>query len=112
MLKQYDDVFPGLAERIVKMAESQVAHRQELEKIAVRGDSQRAFLGLLAGFVVIMSITGGGIYLIASGHGWVGASLIGMGNAGLVSAFIYGTASRRRERAQKAAAVTQMTPRP
>jgi uncharacterized membrane protein len=35
-LKKYDEIVPGLAERIVKMAESQGAHRIELEKSVIK----------------------------------------------------------------------------
>ena len=37
-LADYDKVFPGCAERLVALAESQSAHRQELEKTVVRAN--------------------------------------------------------------------------
>jgi uncharacterized membrane protein len=35
MLVQYNQAFPGCAERIVAMAERQAAHRQDIEKTAI-----------------------------------------------------------------------------
>jgi uncharacterized membrane protein len=36
VLKQYDDVVPGAAERIMRMAEQQAQHRQDLEAHVIR----------------------------------------------------------------------------
>jgi uncharacterized membrane protein len=43
-LRQYDELKPGLAERIVVMAESQAAHRQDMEKrlLSLHGDDTKA----------------------------------------------------------------------
>lgn len=38
MLKQYDEVLPGAAERILKMAEEQSTHRKQLERKVIDGD--------------------------------------------------------------------------
>lgn len=51
LLKQYDEIIPNGANRIITMAENQSAHRIELEKIVIRGDSRRANAGLVCGFV-------------------------------------------------------------
>ena len=45
-LQEYDNVVPGAAERIIRMAENQSEHRRELERKVVFGDSTRAFCGL------------------------------------------------------------------
>src|SRR5438046_6994388 len=38
LLRQYEEVFPGAAERIVTMAEKQSAHRQKLESDVISSD--------------------------------------------------------------------------
>lgn len=38
MLARYNEVLPGAAERILKMAEEQSSHRQYLEKAVVNSD--------------------------------------------------------------------------
>lgn len=49
LLKEFDDVVPGCAERIIRMAEEQAKHRQLLEKTVIIGDSKRANQGLWVG---------------------------------------------------------------
>lgn len=56
-LKEYDSIIPGLAERIIKMAETQSAHRIELEKKVVHSqlsESKRGqYFGLLIALISI-----------------------------------------------------------
>ena len=101
-LQEYDKVVPGSAERILKMAEQQASHRQQLEKTVVLGDSRRAFCGLWVGAGVALCVLGGAIFLIYSGHDWAGSVIAGLDIAGLASVFVYGSVSRRRERTEKA----------
>ena len=42
-------------------------------------------------------VIGGGIYLIASGHDFAGATLIGINLVGLATVFVYGSSNRRHE---------------
>ena len=96
-LRQYEEVAPGSAERILTMAEKQLEHRHRLESTIVGGNSKRSYLGLAAGFVLSAMIIGGGIYLISNGHDWAGASLIGINVVGLAGVFVYGSRSRQAE---------------
>ena len=100
-LQQYEEILPGSADRILKMAEDQAGHRIELEKTVVSGDSKRSYIGLFLGFVLSMMVIGGGIYLISEGHEWAGSGLIGLNLVGLASVFVYGSRSRRAERERK-----------
>ncbi|MBF8265240.1 MAG: Protein of unknown function DUF2335, rane [Dehalococcoidia bacterium] len=111
ILKEYNDVVPGAAERILNMAEKQAEHRQFLEKTVIIGDSKRAFYGLWAGVGVAVSVLGGAVFLIFTGHDFAGAVVAGLDITGLVSAFIYGTVSRRSERTQKTALMNPQTKR-
>lgn len=52
VLQRYDQVVPGAAERILRMAEGQSKHRQELEKTVVRSGSRDSLLGIVSGVVV------------------------------------------------------------
>jgi uncharacterized membrane protein len=38
LLKQYDEISPGFADRIIRMAESETAHRQQAENKALDAD--------------------------------------------------------------------------
>lgn len=101
LLKEFDNVIPGAAERILKMAERQADHRQFLEKTVVSGDSKRAFCGLFVGAFVALCVLGGAVFLIHDGHDAAGATIAGLDVASLVSVFVYGSISRRSERADK-----------
>ena len=97
VLQGYEDIVPGAANRILEMAERQSEHRQQLEKTVVNGESRMSILGLVAGFVLSTMVIGGGIYLIASGHDFAGAALIGINLVGLATVFVYGSSKRRHE---------------
>ncbi len=115
-LRQYEDAHPGLAERIVRMAEKQVdsrirteeraieieGDRVQTEKTAVVADSRRGYIGLIFGFILSLTIISAGAYIAVSVQPWVGASIIGGNIAGLAGVFVYGTNARRRERERKA----------
>jgi uncharacterized membrane protein len=105
LLKEFDNVVPGAAERIIRMAEQQADHRQFLEKTVITGDSKRASYGLFIGALVVLSVLGGAIFLIYEGHDWAGAAIAGLDLVALASVFVYGSISRRSERAQKAKAM-------
>jgi uncharacterized membrane protein len=97
VLKQYDDVVPGAAERIMRMAEQQAMHRQDLEASVIRTDNLKSLLGMVFGFIIALVGFGGGLYAAFSGQPfWGGAVSIGT-LASVVIAFIYGTRARERE---------------
>ena len=101
VLKQYDDVVPGAAERIISMAENQAQHRQELEASVIRTDNLKSLLGMVFGFIIALVGFGGGLYAAFSGQPfWGGAVSIGT-LASVVIAFIYGTRVRERETKQR-----------
>lgn len=95
VLQGYESVIPGAANRILEMAERQSEHRMQMDQMVIAGGSRRSYLGLVAGFVLSALVIGGGIYLIATGHDWAGASLVGLNLAGLAGVFVYGSKSRR-----------------
>lgn len=78
LLKQYDQVVPGAAERIVGLAEGQVHHRQSME---VRSQT---FTFSLALITVL-----GGIVLIALGKAAQGLVPLVAAVAGLGGLFVY-----------------------
>jgi len=64
MLREYNEVLPGAAERIFKMAELQSEHRIFLEKTVIVGDSKRADKGLWIGAAIAFVVLGGSITCI------------------------------------------------
>lgn len=102
VLKKYEELIPGAANRILKMTEGQTEHRIQIEKIVIKGDSFRGLLGLIFGFIVSVIALLGGVYIIDKGHDWAGGVLVGLDLVGLAGCFVYGSRSRRAEREQNA----------
>jgi uncharacterized membrane protein len=100
-LQQYENAIPGSAERMLVMAERQEEHRINIEKTQVTGELRRSYWGLAAGFVLSALVIGGGIFLVATGHDWAGATMIGLNLVGLASVFVYGSRMRHREEEQQ-----------
>lgn len=103
MLREYEDVLPGAADRIFRMAEQQASHRQELEKKVVESKSRAEILGVVFAGIIVLAVAIGGIFLIYTGHGIAGFSALITGLGGVAVTFVYGTRSERRERAEKRA---------
>ena len=53
ILKQYEEMHAGSADRILKMAEKQSEHRMELEKKAIGGQVDQSKRGQIFGFVIV-----------------------------------------------------------
>ena len=98
VLQKYDEVLPGLAERIMKQAEAQTAHRIEMEKAVINSDIRKSYLGITLGFILGLVGIAGGIYLTSLGMISSGLFISGGALVSLVGAFIYGTQTRRKER--------------
>ena len=98
ILKQYDLIVPGAANRIIVMAEEQGKHRQDIEKVVIASDSRNSTMGIVAGFVVSLLLIGASVFLIIIGKSAEGTVLGTTDVVALVAAFIYGTNKRRGER--------------
>jgi uncharacterized membrane protein len=101
VLKRFDDIVPGAAERIIKMAEAQSEHRKDLEKKVIESDISRSKWGQILGFII--SIVGLISATIVSIYGnQIAGGLIGIGTlASLVGVFMYGSKVRAKEREEK-----------
>ena len=107
ILQKYNDIEPGLADRIVKMAEAQALHRQGLESgvILERARSERQ--GQWLGFAVAMVAIVGSFGLIALGKDAVGITGV-LGTIGtLGGVFVYGRRSQKKENERKREAIVQ-----
>jgi len=108
-LRAYEEVLPGSADRILKMAENQADHRQTIEKVAVSGGNRRSWWGLWTGFAISVIALGLSATLVLKGHDWAGLSLGTIDIVALASVFVTGRRAQGRERVQKDQA-TQLTP--
>jgi uncharacterized membrane protein len=100
-LERYDQIVPGAAERILAMAEEQSSHRKRMEDIVVRSRSRDSLLGIIAGFLLALATIAAGTFVINRGYVWSGTLLGSAGLVGLVSVFVYGTNSAKKEREGK-----------
>jgi uncharacterized membrane protein len=83
-LAQYEGTLPGLADRLVRIAERESEHRRALQRRAIRLSE----LGLAAGFTIAMTALCGGIFLVHEGSQAEGMSSIILAIASLVLVFL------------------------
>jgi uncharacterized membrane protein len=103
MLRKFDEVVPGAAERIIKMAEEQSAHRKDLEKKVIESDISRSKWWQVLGFVIAIVGLIASAYIAIYGNAIAG-SVLGVGTlASLVGVFMYGATIRSKERIGKRA---------
>ena len=101
ILRKFDEVVPGAAERIIKMAEDQSIHRKELEKKVVDSDITRSKWGQILGFVIAIAGLAVSAIIVVYGNAIAGG-IIGVGTlASLVGVFMYGSKTRSEERKVK-----------
>ena len=95
ILKQYNEVDRGLANRIVCMAEKEQEHRHGRENKCIRADSRDSLLGIFSAWFICVSMiyTGGRIVLgVPHISGLLSGSVISMaGFGGVIGVFIRGT---------------------
>jgi uncharacterized membrane protein len=83
-LAEYEETLPGLADRLVLIAENESEHRRALQRRAIRLSE----LGLGAGFTIAMTALIGGIFLVHEGSQVEGMSSIILAIASLVLVFL------------------------
>jgi uncharacterized membrane protein len=103
MLAAYDQIFQGCADRILKMAESQSSHRQELEKAVVLANVQDAKRGQNYAFILGLASILSGAGLIALGRTVEGLVAIIGALGTLAGVFVWGRRRQEQERQRKIA---------
>jgi uncharacterized membrane protein len=111
MLVQYNEAFPGAAERIVAMAERQSAHREALEAAVVSAGVTSQTRGSWFGFIISMTAISGGIYLITLGKDIQGLVAIVSSLTALTSVFVLGKKKQTKELDEKSQALAKRTNR-
>lgn len=108
MLAQYEQVHPGLAERIIRtvelpmeMAKEQQEHRHALEQKVIGSDIRRSWAGLAAGFIVATVAIGGGVLLVLEDKPLAGLASIITALVALVAVFVATDRRRAAERQDK-----------
>jgi uncharacterized membrane protein len=102
ILRAYDEIEPGTAAKIIAQAAKQTEHRTALESKVIDADIKKSHWGLVAGFVISMTCVIGGVALVFAGHDAAGTTIATASVVGLATVFVYGTATRKKEREEKA----------
>jgi len=104
VLDAYDRTLPGAANRIITMAEAELAHRHKLEAQVTQAniDAQQRQLdiasqqvsairasdlvGQVLGAAISLAAIGGAVYLAMIGQGWVASALVALPLAAIIRA--------------------------
>ncbi len=95
LMKEWNDVVPGSAAKIVERFVVQSDHRMELEKSVVKANNFKQYTGPVFGFLIAMTTIVGGIYTSLQGLPFLGGPLTFSGLAILVGAFIWDKTHQR-----------------
>lgn len=97
ILKRYDELVPGAADRIIRLAETEATHRRSLEdKIVtaqvrdVHDDRIEGRIGQITAGVITVVVVTCGTYAIVHGYPLTGGALSGGTIISLVGIFIWG----------------------
>jgi uncharacterized membrane protein len=90
MLKGYEEVSPGISDRIVAMAEREQAHRHQWENRALSADRSYSLVGLVAGWTTAIGLAVGATIVGIFGHWSVGVALAAASATGMVWKLVQG----------------------
>ncbi|MFA4845959.1 MAG: DUF2335 domain-containing protein [Patescibacteria group bacterium] len=98
LFRQYDQIVPGAAERLLQMAEKQATHRIQLESLVIASDVRKSERGQNFGFCIAVFGLVCAFILGLVGREIV-AGVIGGGTlVSLASVFVYGRRQKEKER--------------
>lgn len=100
-LKEYNEIIPNGADRIMTVFEKQSSHRMEVEKQVIGGQVKQSQLGQIFALIIGLFTISCATYCIVSGFEWSGALLGGGGLTSLVIAFIRGKNYQQKNLADK-----------
>jgi len=100
-LAKYNQIIPEGADRIMKMAEHQSAHRIEIEKTVISSQQVQSRRGQNFGLVIAIVGIGASVFLAMYSHDVVAGVLGGTTVVSLAIAFITGRRTQQRDLQQK-----------
>jgi uncharacterized membrane protein len=102
VLAGYEAVLPGLANRIVAMAERQSEHRQGLEQQVVSANIRHEEIGLWLGAAVAVILAAAAVIVTLAGYPETGAVIGAVDIVGVVTVFVLRQRAEQRELRDKA----------
>lgn len=105
ILRGYEKVAKGSANRIISMAEKEAAHRHYIEERAAKDESRDSLLGIIAAVIISVAILICGTVIVIkvpSVGGVISGSLLNLaGLATIASTFLINTRSSKHEDEEK-----------
>lgn len=95
--ERYGNVLPSAPDRILKMAEKQLDHRIDVEKLAVRRQLNQSGVGQLLAFFIALGCIGASTWAAMNDHDTFAGILGGATVVGLVTVFIAGRNSQKKQ---------------
>ncbi len=89
-LRQYNEIVPGAAERIIVMAEKEQEHRHSSEDLDLSAAIKQVTRGQWMAFILAIVFAGIAVWLTLSGFEVAGSVVFGSTIVGIVTAFIVG----------------------
>ncbi len=86
--REYDEVLPGAAERILSMTEKEQAHRCKMEEEIVRGQTSSTFRGQIWGGILVALFGVAGFVLALLGQTLVSSIVFGTTILGIATVFV------------------------
>jgi uncharacterized membrane protein len=88
-LERYEQLLPGSADRMLKMAEQGLAHRMQTERRESLWEHLHIGMGQIFALLVFLVIMLVSYRLVMSDHGWVGGVFGTLDVVALVTVFVY-----------------------
>lgn len=104
IVRGYEEMLPGSADRILAMAERQQAHRLKIESAVIQSDIRTQYLGLGVAFIVALTLVIGSMLLLAIGRDVAGLGAFLLSAATFIGVFYV---NRQRRSAELSARMKQ-----
>jgi uncharacterized membrane protein len=101
VLRKFEDVLPGSAERIFSQFEQQSAHRRAQENKVISAGVASQQMGSISGLLLGLTGIGGGIWLTHDDHSVGGLTSLIATITALVATFLYKKDQQGKELARK-----------
>lgn len=90
LLREYESLVPGLADRLVKLTEKEQAHRHQQDEKFLKGNFSLSARGQWMAFVIVLVIIATAIFFGSQGETTLAAILVGIDMVAICSVFIAG----------------------
>lgn len=101
ILKGYNDIIDGGANRILIMTEMQLSHRISLEKDVIKQQQKQSGRGQIMGFILAFLCLGSATFLGFTGHDTLAGIIATTTILGLVAVFVLGKIRQEKDLSEK-----------